>query len=165
MKIWDSDAGGNSMKITLVLILMNLIASATLANFSGRWRGETILTGKEGRKFLCEDTEINVDQKPEVIEFGDFYYGCGGLALRFHPSKLVYVTPTELTWKDQQVGTVTNSDANLYFIINDKNGRARYTAKILGPDKISYKDEQFDVDPATGKEIPHTVLEGILVRR
>ncbi len=150
------------MKNALCLLLALFTSVTAQANFTGRWAGEGIMTGKEGKKYVCEDLQINVFHKPEMIEFGDFYYGCGGFAFRFHPPVLKYVTPTEVLWKDMPVGTVTRTEANLLFVINDKNGRARYTVKKLSNTKLSYKDEQFDLDPQTGKEIPVITMEGTL---
>lgn len=136
------------MKLFLLASLI-LFGSNSFANLTGEWRGEGTLTTKKGEVFSCDTIIVRVKHEKDRLEFGKFYYGCGSLAVTFTPPTLNLSPEGNVTWQDQNAGTVTETTAKLHFILQN-NGRSRYTATMTSPTEMDYLDEQIDVD--TGEE-------------
>lgn len=132
------------MKLFLLATLI-LFGCDSFANFTGEWRGAGTLTTKKGEVFSCDTIIVKVKQEKDRLEFGKFYYGCGSLAVTFTPPTLNLSPEGNVTWQDQNPGQITETTANLYFILQN-NGRSRYTAKMTSPTEMDYLDEQIDVD-------------------
>jgi hypothetical protein len=140
------------MKLFLVASLI-LFGTNSFANFTGEWRGAGTLTTKNGEVFPCDTIIVRVKQEKDHLEFGKFYYGCGGLAVTFTPPTLNFNDQGNVTWQDQNVGQITDTTANLHFILQN-NGRSRYTATMTSPTEMDYMDEQIDVDAGYEKVSP-----------
>lgn len=127
--------------------------SNSFANFTGEWRGEGTLTTKKGEVFACDTIVVKVKQEKDHFEFGKFYYGCGSLAVSFTPPILNFSQDGNVIWQDQNVGKITETTANLHFILQN-NGRSRYTATMVSPTEMDYLDEQIDVDTGVERVSP-----------
>jgi hypothetical protein len=135
------------MKILLMAAVM-FMGPYSFANFSGIWQGEGTVTLKDGRKVYCDEIILNVTQSKDKLSFGKFSYGCDELGFNFTPPELKVVDGTVI-YKDQNSGTITDTNAHLHFILAN-NGSSRYTAEMVSANEMNYLDEQIDTDPTTG---------------
>jgi hypothetical protein len=143
----------------LILPLLFVPFLSHAANFSGRWTGEAQMTAKDGTVYLCEGVDIMVNQQTDKATFGNFTYSCGGYSFTFIPPTLT-VNGDKVYYKNKYndyIGTLTDSEAQLLFVVNDQNSRAKYTVKKISDTEIDYLDEQIDVDPDTGKDIEMSI--------
>src|SRR5690606_19415851 len=110
--------GEGNMKL-LFILLVTLVGSYSYANFSGVWRGDAILTLRDGRTGYCDEVIINVNHGADKIDFGNFRYACGEFAINFTPPVLVLgpkkIVSQEAFWNEQSVGKISASKANLLF--------------------------------------------------
>jgi hypothetical protein len=132
-----------------------LFSFAAEANFSGQWSGEFRMTNKQGETYLCEELNFSVLQDQKQAVFGKWTYACGGYAFTYMPPTL-QIDGEKVFLKNKyndDVGTVSDSEADLMIVVNDVNGRTHIHVKKTSDTEMEYFEEQIDVDPNTGKDI------------
>lgn len=142
------------MKLLFVLMIL-LGGSYSYANFTGVWHGDAVVTLKNGKKAYCDEIILNVNQLEDRVEFGSFRYACGELAINFTPPVLALkekkLLGQDAYWKEEKVGRISSTKANLLFQISD-TAKGRYTVKKVSDVEMDYQDEQIGINSQTGKE-------------
>lgn len=143
------------MKLLTAIFSFTLLASIpSLANFTGVWKGDAILTTREGKKMYCDEIIINVKHGADKMEFGNFRYACDEFAFNFTPPVLFLgeknIVSQDVTWDGKNVGKISSTKANLLFPLAKETDKARYTVKKTADDQMDYIDEQIGVNPQTG---------------
>lgn len=139
----------------ILLVGIVLVGSSSFANFTGVWAGEGSVTTRFGKEIYCDEIILNVSHNADKMEFGNFRYGCDEFAFNFTPPVLALgkkqFAGQETFWKEEMVGKVSATKANLLFPLAN-NGKARYTVKKTSEDEMEYMDEQIGINAETGLE-------------
>lgn len=137
-----------------IIIFLSLISINSYANFSGIWQGDGIITLRDGRTAYCDEIILHVIHDTDKMEFGNFRYACGELAMNFTPPTLKFGKKKfggkETFWNEEMVGKISDTKAKLLFPLT--TGKARYTVKKVSSDEMDYQDEQIGINANTGKE-------------
>ncbi len=132
--------------------LFFLLPCFAQANFSGSWMGEFLMTNKKGVTYLCDEMSFTVLQDQSQAVFGKWTYACGQFALTYTPPRLE-IQGNKVFLKNKynnEIGVVTENEAELWIVVNDKNGRTHIKVKKISDNEMQYLEEQIDVDPETG---------------
>jgi len=144
----------------VLVLAIFLFPFYALADYSGTWTADEMqMVTKKGDTYICDELTINVNQQVDKITFGKFTYACGNFAFTFTPPTL-RLDGEKVYFKNKYndyIGTLTDKEVHLTYVINDKNGRTRITVKRVSDTELDYLDEEIDVDPNTGKDVEMTI--------
>lgn len=141
---------------TIFFGMIMFVGSSAFANFNGVWRGDAVVTTRDGREMYCDEIILNVTQTEDKMEFGNFRYACDEFAFNFTPPVLSLskkkILSQDVTWDGKNVGKITATKADLLFPLAKETDKARYTVRKKSEHQMDYIDEQIGVNAQTGKE-------------
>lgn len=141
---------------TIFFGMVVFVGSTAFANFHGVWKGDAILTTRQGQQMYCDEIILNVTQSEDKMEFGNFRYACDEFAFNFTPPVLFLgeknILSQDVTWDGKHVGKITATKADLLFPLAKETDKARYTVRKKSEHQMDYIDEQIGVNAQTGNQ-------------
>lgn len=140
----------------IVFAVVLFVGSSSFANFTGVWKGDAVLTTRDGKELYCDEIIINVKHGEDKMEFGNFRYACDEFAFNFTPPVLSLgeknIVSQDVTWDGKNVGKISATKADLLFPLAKETDKARYTVRKKSENQMDYIDEQIGVNPQTGAQ-------------
>jgi hypothetical protein len=120
-------------------MILLLLLSVALADFTGHWVGEGTMTA-ESNSFICE-FDFKIDQHSEVVHVLSQYVGCDDLGVRWQPYSANIINGELFNTKTGIYGgTINQSQVRVNYLMSPES--APY---IINADKLTEDSANFEM--------------------